>query len=317
MSMNKQDKRIEAELDYKNVAKNPIRAFPAVFVYFFSAALILGIYFVNKLDAISFNNVPGTSLDTLNVVHDVELKKGGIKPAIDLTVLLSPSKELLANGKKIFESTCASCHGIEGKGDGAASELLNPKPRNFHSSDGWTNGRTFYDMYKTVNNGVAGTGMTAFEYLPASDRIAAILYLSTFADFPKITSKTISKLDMEFQLSEETVEPNQIPIESAINKLIKENNVITSKALKLLDTKKIAQIEGYKLLEQYSFNLKSTIPIFVTNFSKVKTIDDFISSLSNSPEKYGMKDSIIELDLSQWELLYGFVKKLSSIVLSG
>ncbi len=36
----------------------------------------------------------------------------------------------LAAGAAYFETTCASCHGKEGHGDGAAAAALNPKPRN-------------------------------------------------------------------------------------------------------------------------------------------------------------------------------------------
>ncbi len=31
-------------------------------------------------------------------------------------------------GKKIYEATCWTCHGLEGKGDGPAAATLNPKP---------------------------------------------------------------------------------------------------------------------------------------------------------------------------------------------
>ena len=33
-------------------------------------------------------------------------------------------------GKAIFTQSCASCHGLAGKGDGAAAAALNPKPAN-------------------------------------------------------------------------------------------------------------------------------------------------------------------------------------------
>ena len=31
-----------------------------------------------------------------------------------------------------FSSLCSSCHGVDGKADGAAVAAMNPKPRNFH-----------------------------------------------------------------------------------------------------------------------------------------------------------------------------------------
>jgi len=36
-----------------------------------------------------------------------------------------------AEGKKIFMTTCAPCHGTTGRGDGPAAAALNPKPANY------------------------------------------------------------------------------------------------------------------------------------------------------------------------------------------
>jgi cytochrome c553 len=37
-----------------------------------------------------------------------------------------------AEAKEIFDTRCSSCHGDEGRGNGPASTVLNPKPQNFH-----------------------------------------------------------------------------------------------------------------------------------------------------------------------------------------
>ena len=36
--------------------------------------------------------------------------------------------KIMLEGKKIYESMCWTCHGLDGKGDGPASKELNPKP---------------------------------------------------------------------------------------------------------------------------------------------------------------------------------------------
>lgn len=67
----------------------------------------------------------------------------------------------VAEGKKIFVSMCAICHGESGKGNGAASVALEPHPANFLSikvrneSDGaifWklSEGRPPMASYKTL-----------------------------------------------------------------------------------------------------------------------------------------------------------------------
>jgi len=39
-----------------------------------------------------------------------------------------------ARGAETYKTMCSSCHGATGKGDGAASAALNPKPANFQDA---------------------------------------------------------------------------------------------------------------------------------------------------------------------------------------
>ena len=71
-----------------------------------------------------------------------------------------------AAGKSIYETHCAQCHGTDGRGDGVASALLNPRPRNF--TTGMFKFRstesgslpTDEDLIATINNGLHGTSMS-------------------------------------------------------------------------------------------------------------------------------------------------------------
>lgn len=66
----------------------------------------------------------------------------------------------VADGKKIFEANCASCHGASGKGDGAAAAALNPKPRNLSDSK-YISQRSWEDLRKVIAEGGANTGFSA------------------------------------------------------------------------------------------------------------------------------------------------------------
>ena len=41
---------------------------------------------------------------------------------------MAASAASIAQGKKLFQANCASCHGAQGKGDGPAGAALNPRP---------------------------------------------------------------------------------------------------------------------------------------------------------------------------------------------
>lgn len=55
-------------------------------------------------------------------------------------------------GKKVFETNCASCHGLTGKGDGAVASALNPKPRNFVEAK-FKYGSDDASLFKTISAG--------------------------------------------------------------------------------------------------------------------------------------------------------------------
>lgn len=95
----------------------------------------------------------------------------------------------LEKGKTIYNGVgaCASCHGPEGKGDGAAAAALNPKPRSFAEgvykydtdNDGKTGTET--DLFNIVTNGAAKFGgnmmMVGRPDIPEADRKALVKYV--------------------------------------------------------------------------------------------------------------------------------------------
>ena len=76
----------------------------------------------------------------------------------------------LAKGKEIFmgKGACMACHGVEGKGDGAAAAALNPKPRSFvvgefmFDADGDGAKGTAQDLTLIINKGAAAFGGSMF-----------------------------------------------------------------------------------------------------------------------------------------------------------
>ena len=99
-----------------------------------------------------------------------------------------PQKEAsLAEGKKVYETYCAGCHGITGDGKGPAAAALNPKPRNFQTAEfrfrSTPSGElpTDEDLYRTITEGLKGSSMPAWNLLSESDRKSVIAYIKHFA----------------------------------------------------------------------------------------------------------------------------------------
>ncbi len=302
------NKKPEDELKFNDLLKNPIRLFGWVFPFFFVIILLFGIYFVMNLNQISFNEQTIGLTDTTNIKKEIELKKGSISVAVDLKMIKNPTPDFLANGKKIYEATCMACHGAKGLGDGTAGTMLNPKPRNLTSTDGWTNGRNIDQIYKTLQEGIIKNGMAAYEYLPAADRLAIISYTRTFSQFPAVTDEQVTSLDQTYQLSKGTVLPNQIPVSIAENKLIYESSKLNELLLRF--ESKINQSQGNAGADLIKKNSQDYKKVF-TSFSRLSvnlSLDKYVSVVTANPINAGFRPAVIQLSKEEWKLLYDYLK---------
>ena len=90
-------------------------------------------------------------------------------------------------GKKVYENSCAHCHGIEGRGDGSAAENLLPRPRDFtrglYKIRSTESGQlpTDKDLFDVITEGMPGTSMPEWETsLKTSERWEVVAYIKTF-----------------------------------------------------------------------------------------------------------------------------------------
>jgi Cytochrome c. len=139
----------------------------------------IGAYYAFNMGKIYQNSLPARLFDSSYIVKDYPIAEPKVVKAVDEAMLKNPTPQLIALGKEKFNTLCAACHGADGKGDGAAGAAMNPKPRNFHSNEGWTNGPDFLNMWKTLQEGIPSKGMAAYGVLPAEERVAMIQYIRT------------------------------------------------------------------------------------------------------------------------------------------
>lgn len=301
--------KIRDEIDFKELLKSPLRLYGWFFVYFFLLLLALGIFFGHKLIPISFNEQSISAPDISNIKLDLDEKKGGVIPAVDLSTVKSPSKEMLSKGKELFDANCKSCHGDNGLGDGPAGMTLNPKPRNFHESEGWTNGRTIDALYKTLQEGIISRGMAAYEYLSPSDRFDIIHYIRTFSEYPVITDEQIDMMNIAYNLSAGTIQPNQIPVDKAIEKvLVEEKNILSRVQKAKIKIENSKNLPGAALLQTYVFDLDKALYMFAGN--GLMTFDNYYSLLKNNPQSFGYNQAVIRISAADLRTIFDYLKSI-------
>lgn len=99
---------------------------------------------------------------------------------LDMSTIKEPwvsTPEIINHGKQIFAQNCAMCHGVEGKGDGAAGASLNPKPRNLVEGK-WKKGGTSLGLFEVLQNGLAGGSMASWKAsIKKGDRWALVAFV--------------------------------------------------------------------------------------------------------------------------------------------
>jgi len=93
------------------------------------------------------------------------------------------SAEIILYGKRLYEGkgTCFNCHGWAGNGDGPASLMVHPGPRDFTNCQFHAQ-RTDGELFWVIKNGSPNTDMTPMIPAPINEEEAwkILLYVRTF-----------------------------------------------------------------------------------------------------------------------------------------
>jgi mono/diheme cytochrome c family protein len=147
-------------------------------------------------------------------------EKGRDIPPLDPATVMTANPELVARGKDVFAKNCVPCHGPEGKGDGPSAGSLKPPPRDFSRQSGWKNGYGITGIYRTLGEGIKGSGMVAYDFLTPKDRMALVHVVRSFGTFDHGPADEAAEaaLAAQFKTAGGKV-PNHIPVTSAIWRL--------------------------------------------------------------------------------------------------
>lgn len=95
--------------------------------------------------------------------------------------------ELLAQGKKIYEQNCVTCHGPQGDGKGPLGAALKPPPSDFTKPfNQWPFGKgDLKKVFEVITKGIPNTSMIKWDQFSEQERWALVYYVVGFATPPK------------------------------------------------------------------------------------------------------------------------------------
>jgi len=297
--------------------KKYLRFYGIIYLLILVLIIGLGMIYLNDINTITVNQItpPVFNTDTVEQEDDLPYVKGSLTPPIDINKFATSTPKLIAKGKEVYKTQCLSCHGEEGKGDGIAGVTLNPKPRNFHSIDGWTNSADFKGIYKTLQEGITSRGMASYSNLPPEDRFALIHYIRTFSDkYPKITPEELSELETTYSLSKGLKTPNQTPVSAAQEKLIAEYKMINDKIENNIKSiKENKSDKGALILKENTEDLQKVITSLYNYSNWSENENQFIAFVSNYTVQKGFKSAIMQLNSEDWTELFQYLKTIISL----
>lgn len=293
--------------------KEYLKYYGIVYIFFIIAVIAAGTAYITDLPLFFKEKIGGlpVSQKTDTLESDLPVIKGVLSPPVNVAAYLNPTKEMIDKGKSLYDMNCASCHGAEGKGDGVAGASLNPKPRNFHDLNGWTNGPSLTMMYKTLQEGITNRGMASYANLPPEDRLNLIMYMRTFAQYPPITQTQIDSIDNQYSLTKGVKQPNQIPVKMAMDKILQEYSGIETKAGKMNEVISQADDSGAVMFRDITENQMKSLTLLSADTSWINNKARFVNIIASGSLNDGFKPrALYILNESQINFLHNYLTNL-------
>lgn len=304
----------EDEIKFENLLKNPLRLFGIIYPYFAGLIIIGGLYWMYNLDFAYRNNLKPAVLARDTVAEPLAMKKGSMMAGVDVMLVSKSTPELIQKGEELYKANCSSCHGDKGEGNGIAGKGLNPIPRNFLVKDGWKNGSKISDMWKTLEEGIAGGGMVSYNYLPVLDRFALIHYIhSLMSDFPKDSEDDLKALDLAYSLSTGKLTTNQIPVEKAVFSVTSDFKTLNDKAGQIEKVLIFNRNEpGAKLLLNNTTDNRKMILSLLRSDIWMTSSASFANEIAANLNTNGFKAGILRLNAQEMSNVHEFLTRTFS-----
>ncbi len=305
-----QENDLKDEIDFRDLIRKPEKLIGYAFLYFVGAILLLGMLYLWNINTVGANAIaPAALKDSSAFIPDIPLQAPVVLPPVDIHTAGRPSDSLISLGRELFRANCVSCHGDDGTGDGPSAALQNPKPRNFHSPAGWTNGSKVSQIYKTLEEGVPGTGMSSYNYMPPRNRLALAHFIRTFSPGqPVDTPEELQALETTYRLSEGKAVPGQVPIKKAMAIVLREHRAEAIRAEELAKRFLEDAAPGAQLLRDVAEDLHAVAVTGLRRGTAFPGLDEFVRGVTADPKLNGFTPAVNRLGGKEWNLIHDYLE---------
>lgn len=292
----------------KKFAAEPSRIFGLVYPYILTIILILGFFYVMHLNDSARQKVMPAIPDS-TVQKELQVVQARTIPPFDLKKAAEPSTDLIEKGKAIYINSCSSCHNEQGDGKGPASTGLNPPPRNFTSKNGWKNGQKITQIFTTIQEGIPGTAMIAYELLTPEEKFGLAHYIRTtfVTDPPKDAPEDFATIDQLYGLSKGKEIPAQIPVAKAENFILAENNLKTQNFTRVMGLLSELSNDGGKLFSRITINKAKAVSALIVDQSWKGSEQAFINFVTKNINQNGFSGNVFNLKREEWNTVYQYI----------
>lgn len=112
--------------------------------------------------------------------HDAGAHTHAAAAAVKNPVKSTPAS--IAEGKKLYDTQCVTCHGVSGLGDGKMAAAMNPPKPSDLTDASWKHGSSDGEIFTLIRDGAKGTGMRGYgARMKPDDMWNVVNYLRTLA----------------------------------------------------------------------------------------------------------------------------------------
>jgi mono/diheme cytochrome c family protein len=293
---------------FNQIKENPGKIFGLVYIYIFVIGLFYGIHYVDNISSVARTTVPPGVPDTTGELELRVVEAKTIAP-VDLSVVEKPDQQMLESGKTLYSSACASCHGESGRGDGPAGAAINPPPKNFTVNEAWKNGPQLSQLYKTLEEGIPGTAMISYNYMPPEDRIAISHYIrQNYIPNPQpVTADEVKTMDQTYGLSAGGEVSAQIPVNNAMEIYMRENRGRTQRIISSIRELSDNGSEAAALFNRVTNDRNKAITSLAMHSEWINDQNKLKSFMTTGINRNGFNSEVIYLKDEEWSTLHNYL----------